>query len=382
MRLSAFVLLDGPATLNQSALVEALRRRYPNLDWDVTGDSASAKPEGACMIRCGSHVATVTSKPAPLAYDEVLWTRASNSWPNARDAAGRHRAHLVVSMIGANENRVECARLTTAVIGGVVALTSNSCAVVWGPRAVTRAPQAWRDMSLRAFAPFPDYPFTLWVDIVPFNSGQNAGAVTVGLAFFADREIEFEVDGIDKAIVTDRVTSLASYLIEHGTAVKDRDIIGASEPERTQVHFRGSRFGSWPVFAVGSDRAFQMQLKAYSVIPATIAKDHPLLTMLGKVGLFDATSPDNQVQLRPADFVSENRLEVYDKGIQGVLSHILTTDRYVTADKTARLALARGDVEAAKSALMPFVQDIKFLQRSAREGLTQGKVFMFRPKSS
>lgn len=381
MSLSAFVLLDGPAMLNESALVETLRQRYPNLNWDVTGDSASAKPEGACVIRCGSHVATVTPKQVPLAYDEVLWTRASNSWPNARDAAGHHRAQLVVSII-ANQNRLECARLTTAVIGSVVALTSNSCAVVWGPRAVTRAPQVWRDMSLRAFAPFPEYPFTLWVDIVPFNSGPNTGAVTVGLASFVDREIEFEVDGMDKAIVTDRVTNLASYLIEHGAIVKDRDIIGGPEPERTQVHFRGSRFGSWPVFAVGSDRAFRTQLKTYYVIPATIAKDHPLLTMLGRVGLFDASSPDNQVQLRPADYVSENRLEIYDKGIQGVLSHILTTDRYVTADKAARLALARGDVETAKSALMPFVQDIKFLQKSARDGLTQGKVFMFRPKSN
>jgi uncharacterized protein DUF4261 len=378
----AFVLLEGPVAVNESALVEALRQRHPDLDWDVAGNSAIAKPEGGGLIRCGSHLATVMSKPAPLPYDEILWTRASNLWPNARDAAGRHRAHLVVSMMELNKNRVESARLTTAVTGGVVAITSGSRAVAWGPRAVTRPPQLWLDMSLRAFAPFPDYPSTLWVDIVPFQSDQNPGAVTIGLSLFANREIEFEVDGLDRATVNDRVASLASYLIEHGAVVKDRDTIGASSAERTQVHFRGSRFGSWPVFAVGSDRAFRIQLKTYSIIPAAFAKAHPLLTMLGKVSLFDASSPDNQVQLRPADHVSESRLESYDKGIHGLLSHILATDLYVTADEKARRALAGGDVETAKSALMPFVKDIKYIQTSLRDGLTQGKVFMFMPKSS
>jgi hypothetical protein len=299
----------------------------------------------------------------------------------AREVAGRHRAHLVVSIVGANENMLESARITTAVVGALIAVTPGCCAVVW--RALTgRSAQMWLDGSRRAFAPFPDYPFTLWVEILPFRSGQTIGATTAGLYAFVNREIEFDVPGLDLSTIIDRVAGLVTYLIGHGAVIKDGDTIEVSAADRIKVHHGTSRFNGVPVFAVGSEHEAPGKLKHYPIIPPRIARDHPLLIMLGKAGLFDPNSADNQVSLRPDAYESEVRMENYDQGITGVFSEILAGPACAEADKRARQALARGDVETAKSALIPFAKEVRDFQAAARHALTHGNLFMFMPKQS
>jgi uncharacterized protein DUF4261 len=375
----AFVLLDRPITPEIQKLIGILRQRHPDLAWDVAGDSATAKADAPLLILCGGNLVTVMSMPAPLPHEQGLWVRASKAWPEAQNVAGHHRAHLIVSMIGTSEDKVQSSRLTTAVVGGVIAVTSGCCAVVWRTL-IARSAEMWLEASNRAFAPFADYPFMLWVDIIPFPSGQTIGAITVGLSAFADREIEFEVDGMDHSTAIDRVAGLAVYLIEHGSVIKDGDTIGISEADRIKVHYRTSRFTGSPVITVGSERPTPGRRQFYPIIPASIARDHPLLIMLGKAGLFDAAGPENQIQLRPDAYVSEVRLESYDRGTNGVLSDILGTDAYIEADEKARRALTRGDAEMAKSALLPFAEEIKKFQATARYALTRGDLFMFQPR--
>jgi hypothetical protein len=98
--------------------------------------------------------------------------------------------------------------------------------------------------------------------------------------------------------------------------------------------------------------------KQYPIIPLVIAKNNPLLIMLGKASLFDASSWENQIELWPHHYISEARLENYDQGITGLFSKILATDAYAAADETARRSLASGDVETAKSTLMPFAKEV------------------------
>jgi hypothetical protein len=383
----AYVLLEQFTPFDDRKLVDSLRERHPDLRWELWANPSQAKANEPVMIRCGDHLMVVMSMPAPIPNDDNLWKRASRTWLEALSVAGRHRAHYVVSTMGAAENRADIARLTdlesarlvTAVVGGLIASTPGCCAVVWGNK-VARSPQMWLDRSRKAFAPFPDYPFTLWVEIIPFPSVRTTGAVTVGLDSFAGRDIEFDLEGMDHATVIDRVAGLAIYLIEHGGVVKDGDTIGVSEADRIQVHYRTSRFNGAPVFAVGSDRNVASQVKNYPIIPASIARDHPLLIMLKRAGLFDASDRENQVQLRPDAHVSEGRLESYDKGIIGVFSNILATDAYAEADDKARRALASGDAEQARSVLMPFAKEVREFQEIARVALTNGDFYMFLPK--
>jgi hypothetical protein len=328
--------------------------------------------------------------PAPLPFDQQLWERTLSVWPDAFHAVDRHRAHLIISTMGSAEKNagttelglVESARLTTAVVGGVLEAQRGCLGVVWCGN-VGRSPEMWLEQSGRSFTPFPDHPFGLWMEIVPFRCGETVGAYTVGLSAFTGREIEFEVDGLDERVVIGRVAQLASFVIANGigTELASGAVFEADSEidHRVAVLHRNSRFNIGPVITFSSVGDRPGKQRTYEVIPTSIARNHPLLVMLGKAGLFDPASPENRIQLRPDHYVSEVRLESYDAGISGALSNMLASDAYFEADANARRALATGDVKSAKLLLLPFAKEVDLLQSALKLALTLRDAFMFLP---
>lgn len=386
----AYILLEDSRLPNEGALIETLRARHPGLRWDRFPGAASNEIDGPMFIRVGDHLMTILLMPAPMPYDQQLWQRASWVWPEAFDAAGRHRAHLVVSTMGSAENNAETkalgfaenARLTTAFVGAVLEALPGCLGVVWGGQ-VACSPEEWLKQSPRAFDPFPDHPYSLWMEIVHYVTGKTIGAYTTGLSAFIGREIEFEVDGLDQRGVTVRVANTSSYLIANGldktfeswTVYKDDD----ENVGRVLILHRNSRFGIGPVvsFTSRDDRAGR--LKTYPIIPTSIARHHPLLIMLSKVGLFDPINDENQIELRPDHYVSEVRLESLDNGLSRELSKMLAIDGYAEADTNARRALASGDIESARSFLLPWAADVGRLQQAVQLALFLCDAFMFMP---
>jgi hypothetical protein len=187
----------------------------------------------------------------PIPEQEDLWARAATIWPAAREEADRHRAHIIVATWGGDGADLDHARIVTAVAGGLVSVMQSACAVVMSGSAA-RSAELWRQMSQNSFAPYPDYPFTLWVDITPFTSGDSIAVFTAGLGNFVGREIEFEVPGMDYATAMEHVVGLAGYLIEHGNVIKDGHTFGTSETDRIKVHHGVSRFNGSPVLRAGA----------------------------------------------------------------------------------------------------------------------------------
>ena len=253
----AFVLLDNPTTPDMSAVCKALRARHPELETEVVAGEGPAgarqSPANSPLVRCGNELVAVMSMPAPLPHDPGLWSRAATTWPEGKAVAARHRGHLIVSVLGKSLQPLPAARLATAVIGALIAVIPECCAVVWGGK-VARPAKLWLEMSTRSVAPFPDYPFTLWLDILPFRSDAKIGAVTMGLSAFAGREIEFETGKLALPTMIDKVAGLAVYLVEHGNVVKDGNTFGGDERERFTVRYKTSdRFPGLPVFFCAAD---------------------------------------------------------------------------------------------------------------------------------
>jgi hypothetical protein len=251
----ALVLLKSPATPDMGALAEAIRARHPELPVEVEGGREEGARQGSPLIRCGNELVAVMSMPAPIPEDTGLWSRASPIWPQAQAVAARHRGHLIVSVLGKNPRRLPTARLTTAVIGALIATMPQCCAVVWNGK-VARPADLWLDMSSQSFAPYPDYPVSLWIDILPFRSETGIGAVTMGLSAFSEREIQFETHKLPLATLINKVDGLAVYLVEHGPVVKNGDTFGGSARECFTVRYRNSgQFDGLPVFFCTDDAA-------------------------------------------------------------------------------------------------------------------------------
>ncbi|WP_246504323.1 hypothetical protein [Bradyrhizobium agreste] len=333
---------------------------------------------------------TIFLIPEPLPFDQRLWERASWLWPEAFDAAGRHRAHLVVAAMDSAKSNAETKALgfaertplTTALVGAVLAAMPGVVAVIWCGK-VGRSPEMWLEQSSRAFEPYPDQPFGLWMDIVPFRSGKTLGAFTDGLSEFTGREIEFEVDGLDERTVTARVAQVSAFLIAAGpdAGFKNGEVFEADSEidHRVAVLHRKSRFNMGPVISFSSLDDRSGRIRTYPIIPPSIARNHPLLIMLAKVGLFDPAHPKNKIGLKPDHYLSEVRLESFDEGLAKALSRMVATDTYAEADMNARSALARGDTAAAKSVLQPWADEVGQLQEAVMLALTLRDVHMFAP---
>jgi len=246
-RFLAMVLLETPATPDMVALSQAIRARHPELPAELDGEGAVNDRRESPTIRCGGELIAVMPMPAPIPDDFALWSRASTIWPQAKAVAARHRGHVIVSVISKNERPLVNARLTTAVIGALIATMPQCCAVVWNGK-VARSADQWLELSSQSFAPFPDYPSSLWIDILPFRSKAGIGAVSMGLSAFAEREIQFESQKLPLETLLNKVDGLAVYLVEHGAVIKDGDTFGGDARERFSVRHKDSdQFEGLPV---------------------------------------------------------------------------------------------------------------------------------------
>src|ERR1700761_9555151 len=94
----AFVLMQNPTTLNPQALVDVLRQRHPERSWDEEpADAKNSERAAPAFIRCGECLVSLMSIDAPIPQQDDLWTRAAIIWPEAREEADRHRAHIIVA---------------------------------------------------------------------------------------------------------------------------------------------------------------------------------------------------------------------------------------------------------------------------------------------
>lgn len=245
----SFVLLERAVEPDLGSIAEALRTRHPGLQVKPLADPSEPDANArSIMLEFGDQTIAIMMMPAPIPQDEGLWLRAATAWPEAAAVAAKHQAHVIVSPVGDSVGQLQDARIVTAVIGALIATTPECCAVVWGGD-VAQPAELWLDVSAASFAPYPDGPFTLWFDVLPFRSGPMIGAITKGVFMFVGREIEFETGKLGLRDVMEKVVGLAGYLIENGPVVNDGDTFGEDESEYFQVRFRDStRFPGLPVF--------------------------------------------------------------------------------------------------------------------------------------
>ena len=251
-RQMAFILRDEQTAFDMSAMVAAIRARYPSLPVEVVAGSAADAP----LIQCDGELVAVMNIPVAMPHEDEtgdLWARAARIWPDASAVGARHCAHVIVAVAGKLNSALREARLVTAVVGGVLDVTAGCTAVIWSEH-VVRPAARWKEKSRSAMADYPNYPILLWVDLLPVKSASGGDVLTVGLSSFIEREIEFQIGRLDLSHVLSTTAGLASYLIEHGDVIKDGDTVGGSDGERILArHTRSAHYDDRPVLRIAAE---------------------------------------------------------------------------------------------------------------------------------
>lgn len=245
----AFILLKEHEQAKASVIVEALKKRHPEQASLITEapSEPGARPNDSFFLFAGQIVA-ILSIGAPLPYDADVVKRVTRTWADAPRAFESHRAHLAISIPGQQRNSLKVARVVTAVAGAVLETVQGGLGVLWNT-SIAHPPSVWKEKSQHSFAPYPNFPMSLWLSMNPFQYESGVGVLTFGLAPFIGREVEFQGNGLDLSIAMNRVGGFSAYLLERGEAVKDGDTFGISDVERIHVHEASSdRFNGMPVF--------------------------------------------------------------------------------------------------------------------------------------
>jgi Domain of unknown function (DUF4261) len=246
---NAFVILDEAASVDAARFSESLTARHPNVPLVMPGGDG----KGAIVLNFAGSLVAVMQVQAPLPDGwQIAARRAAMYWPDADIAFARHRAHMIVSVMGESRDHLQTARIITAVTGALAAAHPVCSGILWAGE-VANSSGTFVALSQRAFAPYPDFPSALWIATLPFQDPGTSvvGAVTVGLGRFVGREIEIAGarSQLEEILATAR--GLADLLLQPGVELKDGDTISESANERITVRLTDSpRFRGIAVFAI------------------------------------------------------------------------------------------------------------------------------------
>jgi hypothetical protein len=246
------MLLDRPVAIDKACLIETLRTLYPADCKDAVAAGDVDQPVRTTMLGVGGQIVALLSVDAPLPEGWRQIAGQSIHWPDAVAVCSTHQAHLIVSVMGGDQDPLARARLITAVAGAfAAAYPGRVLAGLWGANVMNSA-ETWVRRSADAFKPYPHFPTSLWVSQHLFRDKETgaAGLLTKGLSRFVGRELELIAPASDLKLLLDRAFGLTTYLIQNGPVLKDGNTFGVSETEQIAVRLvESARFDGLPVIS-------------------------------------------------------------------------------------------------------------------------------------
>ena len=202
--------------------------------WDIPVDEYDAseeKADDALVFEVGDMLAAVSLAEYPIPGGEAEANAENNyMWEDAVKTAKAHRAHLMVAVLGKEENLMEKGRLFTKVVAACCrqknAAGIYTSGVVFEPRFY----EGFADMIKNGELPIFNWIwFGLWRD----EHGMNG--YTYGMASFGKDEMEVLGTDAKPSDLRDFLASLASYVLENDVELHDGETIGFAEDDKHTI---------------------------------------------------------------------------------------------------------------------------------------------------
>ncbi len=202
--------------------------------WDIPVeeyDASEDKSDDALVFEVGDMLAAVSLAACPIPGGEAEANAENNyMWEDAVKAAREHRAHIMVAVLGKEEDVLEKGKLYTKLVAACCrqkyATGIYTSGVVFEPRFY----EGFADMMREDELPIFNWIwFGLWRD----ENGMNG--YTYGMDMFGKDEME--VLGIDAkpSDLRDFLASLASYVLENDMELHAGETIGFAEDDKHAI---------------------------------------------------------------------------------------------------------------------------------------------------
>ena len=202
--------------------------------WDIAVDEYDAseeKDDDALVFEVGDMLAAVSLNNYPIPGGEAEGNAENNyMWEDAVKVAKKHRAHLMVAVLGKEEDLLEKGKLFTKVVAACCrqeyATGIYTSGVVFEPRFY----EGFADMMQEDELPIFNWIwFGLWRD----ENGMNG--YTYGMESFGKDEMEVLGTDAKPSDLRDFLASLASYVLENDVELHDGETIGFAEDDKHTI---------------------------------------------------------------------------------------------------------------------------------------------------
>ena len=225
---TGFVLLSK-AEWDKAQFIRDMKEK-----WDIAVDEYDAseeKDDDALVFEVGDMLAAVSLNNYPIPGGEAEGNAENNyMWEDAVKVAKKHRAHLMVAVLGKEEDLLEKGKLFTKVVAACCrqeyATGIYTSGVVFEPRFYEGFAE---QMSEDELPIFNWIWFGLWRD----ENGMNG--YTYGLDVFGKDEMEVLGTDAKPSDLRDFLASLVSYVLENDVELHDGETIGFDADDKHTI---------------------------------------------------------------------------------------------------------------------------------------------------
>ena len=223
-----FVLLDE-VRFDAEKYVKNLKEDWGmSYDFEITHDNSTIIADNNGMIL------TASLMPAPIPDNEAIEQAKTNyRWDGAVEAAERHKAHLLVSVINRGDmDNIEGAKHYVKLLAN--ATKQEGCLGINILGTVIH-PQMYYDFA-KLYDENDDFPIENIVYIGLYGDENNTvSGYTYGIEQFGKKELEIIKSLEEAEEVYNFLASISDYIITSDVVLNDGETIGFSEEQKIQI---------------------------------------------------------------------------------------------------------------------------------------------------
>ena len=225
---TGFVLLSK-AEWNKEQFIRDMKEK-----WDIAVDEydkSEEKDDDALVFEVGDMLAAVNLAAYPIPGGEAEGNAENNyMWEDAVKVAKEHRAHLMVAVLGKEEDLLEKGKLFTKAVAACCrqeyATGIYTSGVVFEPRFYEGFAEQMREDEL---------PIFNWIWFGLWRDEHGLNGYTYGMASFGKDEMEVLGTDAKPGDLRDFLASLASYVLENDVELHDGETIGFAEDDKHTI---------------------------------------------------------------------------------------------------------------------------------------------------
>ena len=200
-------------------------------DWEIELSKEDTEDEDTIVTDLDKCRIVISKFPAPVPNEEAEINAENNwMWEEAVEVTKTHKAHIVVAILGDEEDVIARGLLYTKIMATCCkqekAIGVFTSGVVFEPSYYMKAAEMIRDGEL---------PIFTWVWFGLYRTENGLSTYTYGMKTFGKLELEILDADEEAGKLLSFISSISSYVLQDDVEFKDGETIGLSEEDIHQI---------------------------------------------------------------------------------------------------------------------------------------------------